>query len=296
MTGVHHKNQSVPATSCRLSHGQLPTERDATQGSGAGPELTESVAIGLGVLECFASQWRVLSLAQLTEMLGMGSLSTLHRYTSVLVAVGHLEQDSARSYRLGAHAGDLGWAVLGSSPLRRAVRGTLRELRERFGYTASLVVLEGTEAVYVDRLAGFGRGQHEVDRGIGVGAQLPAQCTAAGKLLLAYLQPSARKRLIAGLTLVRHGPNSIISKRDLRSEIDGVLRAGLAVSDGELVEGLRSIAALVIDARGTVVAAVEVSAPAAVASRETLVEWLGPQLRRMAATVAVPANDFRPAG
>ncbi len=269
------------------------TESNAAKGSGAEPEFTESVATGLGVLERFAGQQRVLTLAQLTEMLKAGSPSTLHRYTSVLLAKGHLEQDSSRSYRLGARAGDVGLAVLGSSPLYGALRGTLRELRERFGYTASLVVLDGAEAVYVDRLAGVGRGQHEVDRGVGIGARLPAYCIAAGKLLLAYLQPSARKRLIAGLTLERHGPNSILSKRDLRSEIEGALQVGLAISDGELVEGLRSVAAPVMDELGAVVAAVEVSAPAAAASRETLVEWLGPQLRTMAAMVAVPADDFR---
>ena len=296
MTGARHKNRSVSGTSCRLSDAQLPTEGDATQGTRAEPEFTESVAIGLGVLECFAGQRRELSLAQLTEMLEMVSPSTLHRYTSVLVAAGYLEQNSARSYRLGARAGDLGLAVLASSPLRRAVRGTLGELRERFGYTASLVVLDGAEAVYGDRLAGFGRGQHEIDEGIGIGARVPAQCTAAGKLLLAYLQPSARKRLIAGLTLERHGPNSILSKGDLRSEIDEVLQAGLGVSEGEFVEGLRSVAAPVIDERGRVVAAAEVSAPAAVTSRETLVGWLGPQLRTMAGMLAVPAEDFRKAG
>lgn len=263
------------------------------RGSGPEPEFVESVAIGLGVLERFAGNQPVLTLAQLTEMLEVGSPSTLHRYTAVLVAGGHLEQDFARSYRLGARAGDLGLAVLSSSPLRGAVRGTLRELRERFGYTTSLVVLDGAEAVYVDRLAGFGRGQHEIDCGVDIGTRLPAHCTAAGKLLLAYQKPSARKHLIAELTLERHGPNSILSKRDLRSEIDEVLQAGLAVSDGELVESLWSIAAPVIDERGTVVAAAEVSVPAGVTSRETLVEWLGPQLRAMAAMAVVPADDFR---
>jgi DNA-binding IclR family transcriptional regulator len=276
MTGARHKN--------------------ATRTSAREPEFTESVATGLGVLERFADGRRVRSLAQLTEMLGVGSPSTLHRYTSVLLAGGYLEQNSARSYRLGARAGDLGLAMLGSLPLYGSLRGTLRELRERFGYTASLVVLDGAEAVYVDRLVGFGRGQYEIDRGVGIGTRLPAHCTAGGKLLLAYLPPSARKRLIAGLTLERRGPNSILSKRDLRSEIERVLRAGLAVSDGELVEGLRSIAAPVSDERGTVVAAVEVSAPVAATSRETLVEWLGPQLRTVAAMTAVPADDFRGTG
>jgi IclR family pca regulon transcriptional regulator len=276
MTRARHKNRSAP-------------------GEGE-PEFTESVATGLGVLERFADGRRVLSLAQLTEMLGVGSPSTLHRYTSVLLAGGYLEQNSARSYRLGARAGDLGLAMLGSFPLYGPLRGTLRELRERFGYTASVVVLDGAEAVYVDRLVGFSRGQHEIDRGVGIGARLPAHCTAGGKLLLAYLPPSARKRLIAGLTLEHGGPNRIMSKRDLRSEIERVLRAGLAVSDGELVEGLRSIAAPVSDDRGTVVAAVEVSAPVAATSRETLIEWLGPQLRTMATMVVVPADDFRGTG
>ncbi len=112
MTGAHHKN------------------RPNNPGEGE-PEFTESLALGLGVLERFADGPRVLSLTQLTEMLGVGSPSTLHRYTAVLVARGYLEQNSARSYRLGARAGDVGLTVLGSSALYGSRRGTLRELRER---------------------------------------------------------------------------------------------------------------------------------------------------------------------
>ncbi len=163
------------------------------------------------------------------------------------------------------------------------------------GHTASLVVLDAAEAVYVDRLTGVGRGQHEIDQGVGIGTRLPAHLSAGGKLLLAYLRPTVRKRTIAALTLERHGPNSILSKRDLRCEIDSVLRTGLAVSDEELAEGMRSIAAPVRDERGNVLAAVEVSAAAARSSCETLIEWLGPQLRTMAAVTAAPADDFRQA-
>lgn len=268
-------------------------DRDPARASG---ELTESVATGLGVLEQFAGKRHGLTLAQLTEMLGVASPSTLHRHTAVLVMLGYLEQDSSRSYRLGARAGQVGRAMLESLALRRHAHETLRELQERFGYTTSLVMLEGAEAVCVDRVAGFGRGQHEIDRGTGVGARLPAHCTAAGKLLLAHLQPSARKRVIAGLALERRGPNSILSRRELRREIDGILRAGLAVSDEELVQGMRSVAAPLTDERGKVVAAIEVSAPTAATARETLAEWLGPQLRTAAAMTAIPAEDRLRAG
>jgi DNA-binding IclR family transcriptional regulator len=46
--------------------------------------------------------------------------------------------------------------------------------------------------VYLDCRVGHRRGQYEIDQNIGIGARVPAYCTAAGKVLIANLAPAER--------------------------------------------------------------------------------------------------------
>jgi DNA-binding IclR family transcriptional regulator len=289
-TGDTGKQRQPPAgdTAAEPSWKQLAREH---------PKLSRSLAVGLGVLECFESERGALDLAELTSRLGVGSTSTLQRYTAVLVADGYLEQTAAtRSYRLAAPAADVALAKLHSLAVCRQARAELRRLRRRLGYTVSLVALDDTHAVYLDRCTGHRRGQYEIDQNIGIGARLPAYCTAAGKVLIANLAPAKRKQLLTRIELKRHGPNSILSKVVLRRELQGVLQAGFALSDQDLTEDLRSIAAPVANERGTVLAALEVSVPTEQVSCEALIESFSHQLRTTAAMIVVAPDDFQGTG
>jgi len=192
------------------------------------------------------------------------------------VALGYLEQDHARRYRLAPRVADMGMSVLDSMALRGKAREPLRELREQTGRTASLAVLDGTQIRYVDRRRGWRRGQHAVDLDLGAGARIPAQCTAMGKVLLANLPDRERDRLVGELELTRRGPKSITSKRALRAELQKVREEGIALGDEELAAGVRTIAAPVYDPDGEVIAAVGVPVPADAYSPEELRKAVGP--------------------
>ncbi len=235
---------------------------------------SSSLQAGLAILNCFSAERPVLGIARLADELNM-SRSTTHRYASTLVALGYLEQDQARRYRLAPRVADVGMAVLDSMALRGKAREPMRALREQTGRTVSLAVLDGEDVRYVERLRGWRKGQHAVDLDLGVGARLPVHCTAMGKVLLAHLPESEREQLIAGLQLKRRGPNSITSKRALRAELEQIREAGLAVGDEELAPGVRTIAAPVRDAAGEVIAAIGVPVPADAFSVADLRETLG---------------------
>jgi IclR family pca regulon transcriptional regulator len=227
----------------------------------------------------------VLGIAKLADELNM-SRSTTHRYASTLVALGYLEQDQARRYRLAPRVADMGMSVLDSMALRGKAREHLRELREQTGRTASLAVLDGDQVRYVDRLRGWRRGQHAVDLDLGAGARLPAPCTAMGKVLLANLPEPEREQVISGLKLTRQGPNSITSKRALRAELEQVRTEGLALGDEELSPGVRTIAAPVIGPDGEVVAAVGIPVPTDAFSVQELRKALGPPVTAAAKRIS----------
>jgi IclR family transcriptional regulator, pca regulon regulatory protein len=237
--------------------------------------FSSSLQAGLAILNCFSAEQPVLGIAKLADELNM-SRSTTHRYASTLVALGYLEQDQARRYRLAPRVADMGMSVLDSMALRGKAREHLRELREQTGRTASLAVLDGDQVRYVDRLRGWRRGQHAVDLDLGAGARLPATCTAMGKVLLANLPEPQREQVISDLKLTRRGPKSITSKRALRAELEQVRAEGVALGDEELGPGVRTIAAPVVGPDGEVVGAVGIPVPTDAFTLQELRKALGP--------------------
>jgi len=241
------------------------------------PRYSQSLERGLAILGCFSSNRPVLGIADIADELGM-SRSTTHRYVITLVALGYLEQGASRKYRLGLRVTDLGMSALHSTGLREHSHPELEDLRRRTSYTAGLGVLDGEEILYVDRARSFRREQTEAALDPRAGSRLPVHCTAIGKLLLAYLPEHEQRELIAGMTLPKHGPNTITAKKALRDELEQIHRDGLAVNDQELAPRLRTLAAPVRDQTGAVLAAVNLSIPGASAPVAELVSSLGPQL------------------
>jgi IclR family transcriptional regulator, pca regulon regulatory protein len=245
----------------------VPTLRDG--------RYSQSLERGLAILACFSAERLLLGIAEIADEVGMRR-STTHRYVMTLVALGYLEQGAKRKYRLSLGVTDLGMSALSTTGLREHSRPLLQELRERSGYTVSLVVLDGVEVVYVDRARSFRRTQ-SLD-GLGPGSRLPAYCTAMGKLLLAHLPLGEQQKLFAEMTLLKCGPSTITSKRGLRVELERVREDGLAVDDEEFAAGHLAVAVGVRDEAGEVVAALGMSGDASMISLADLVGQLPPHL------------------
>jgi IclR family pca regulon transcriptional regulator len=241
------------------------------------PRYSQSLERGLAILGCFTPAKPVLGIADIADELGM-SRSTTHRYVITLVALGFLEQGASRKYRLGLRVTDLGMSALNSTGLREHARPYLEELRQRSSYTTSLGVLDGTEVLYVDRARSFRRGQGQIDLGLQPGSRVPAYCTAIGKMLLAHLPESQQREILAEIKPSKHGPNTIVAKKALRSELEQVRDAGFAVDDEEFAPGLYAIAAPVRNEGRDVVAAVNLAAHSSMIALEELVDALGPHL------------------
>jgi len=246
---------------------------------------SSSLRHGLSILRCFSAEQPLLGIAEMASELGM-SRSTTHRYAATLTELGYLEQNPSRQYRLGAFAANAGLSMLGSLALRRRARPMLQELRTLTGRTVSMAVLDGAEAIYVERLRSSRRGQYAVDPNLGLGSRLPLHCTAVGKVLLAYLSAADERAAIAALRLTRMGPRCITTKAALRSELERVRMRGMAVNDEELERGTRAIACPVLGEHGDALAAVNLAVPAGAFSRSALVTELGSPLAQTAERIS----------
>jgi IclR family transcriptional regulator, pca regulon regulatory protein len=251
----------------------------------ADPRLSRSLEYGVAMLESFSDERQVLGIADIAEIVGV-SRSTTHRYAMTLVELGYLEQDSKRKYRLAQHAADPGGAAIGAIRGEVAARPVLEELREQTGHTVSMGVLDGTRVIYVHRMLAHGTGQYHADHDLGVGAGIPAYCSALGKVLLASISEAERRELLANVKLRPHGPKAIEEREELAAELDRVSTRGVVVSDEELFAGSRSIAALVPRPRSEHPAAIEVTVPSSVYTVEQLRKRIGPRLKRAAKLIS----------
>lgn len=249
------------------------------------PRLSRSLEYGIAILESFSREHQTLGIAEMADIVGI-SRSTTHRYAITLVALGYLEQDDKRKYRLSARAAGPGSAAIGAVRRQAPARLALEELRDELGYTVSMGALDGTRVIYVHRLFGHRSGQYAIDLDLGVGANVPVYCTALGKVLLASLSDPQRRELLAGLDLVPHGPRSITVKSKLIAELDRISTREVVVSDEELTGGSRSIAFLVPRPVSEHPLAIEVTVPTSAYTVDQLLEDIGPRLKRTAKLIS----------
>lgn len=249
------------------------------------PRLSRSLEYGIAILESFSRDRLALGIAEMADIVGI-SRSTTHRYAITLVALGYLEQDDKRKYRLSAQAGDPGGAVIGAIRRTAPARIALEELRQEIGHTVSMGALDGARVIYVHRLLSHRSGQHAIDMDLGVGAHIPIYCTAMGKVLLASISDAERRALLDGLDLIPQGPRSITVKSKLRAQLDRISTREAVVSDEELLVGARSIAVLVPRPASEHPLALEVTVPSSAYSVKRLIAEIGPRLKRTAKLIS----------
>lgn len=251
----------------------------------ADPRRSRSLEYGAAILQCYSSDHLALGIADLAEVVGI-SRSTTHRYAMTLVALGYLEQDSKRKYRLSPRSADVGGVAIEAIRAGVGARAVLEELRDELGHTVSMGVLSGDRVIYVYRLFGHRRGQFAIDRALESGASVPVYCTALGKVLMASLSSAEREQLLDELQFQPQGPNAILDRRRLATAIGQIGSGEAVLSDEEQLAGARSLAVLVPGSRGAHTLAIEVSVPAATYSASRLVKRAAPALKRAAKLIA----------
>jgi IclR family pca regulon transcriptional regulator len=242
------------------------------------PQHPLSAERGLEVLACFTPERRVLVNNEIAIKLGM-TQATTHLYTSTLLALGYLEQDSSRSYRLTPPTAELGMSTQSSTSLREQVHSYLEELRTQSSYTASVAILDGIEILFIDRARSFRRGQDKIDLGLLPGSRLPAHCTAMGKLLLAHMPKHELRRALSEMRMEMRAPNTVTNRSVLRRELQQIREDGMAVNNQELAAGHHAVAVPIrAYSSQEVVAALGVGAHRTMISLEELVDDLMPHL------------------
>jgi IclR family pca regulon transcriptional regulator len=221
--------------------------------------VVNSLTKGLRVLEAFTVERSEMTLSEVARVADIDP-GTAFRMLNTLVMLGYVARvPEGRRFRLTLKVIDLGLHAIGRADLRELARPILRSLVDEVSEAASLGVLDGADILYVERVrAGLTR----LGVDIRIGTNIPAVSGVIGHAILAYLPQAERERVLA-MQPRRGGPaTSPMSRTGLLQSLAAVRRQGYALQDSMFGNGLRILAAPVLDVDGYPVAAVSVAAPA----------------------------------
>ncbi|MGI9015803.1 MAG: IclR family transcriptional regulator [Euzebya sp.] len=198
-----------------------------------------------------------LAVSEAGELLEVAP-STAHRLLSTLAYRGFVEQDPAtRLYRSGPVLLKLGLTAVRNLDLRRRARPIIEDLSQEVGETVNLVILQGTDILFIDCV----EAPSIVRVGSRMGVLLPAHCTAGGKALLSTLSTEELRELYPEPRLEQLTTNSFTKRADLEQELEVTRTRGFATNDEESENGLSAFAAPICDREGHALGAIAIAAP-----------------------------------
>lgn len=204
------------------------------------------------ILHAFTADDHGLGFAELQRRTGLPK-ATLHRQAADLVAAGLLERVNGQ-YQLGSHLFELGMLASVERTLMDVAMPFLEDLYERTHEVVHLARREGSEVVYIAKVAGH-RGVRAPSR---VGGRMPVHATAIGKALLAHAGQEEWVAVLGG-TLERRTAHTITAPGRLRQQLDGVLTSGVAYEQEEGTLGVVCVAAPILDPDDHPIAAVSIA-------------------------------------
>jgi DNA-binding IclR family transcriptional regulator len=209
------------------------------------------------VLRLYAHDRLELRVTDVAELM-QRPVSSASRLLRAMQAAGFLERDPASGrYRLSLELVVLGELAQQSSSLQRLARPHLEALTACTGETANLVVLDGGEGVNADGVQSRQSVGH-----IGViGRRLPLHATAAGKALIAWMDPAAREALPGWGAFTRFTDQTLTTVAAFEAALQEVRRRGWASAEGEMERDLAAVAAPIRNHADEVVGALVVSGP-----------------------------------
>jgi IclR family pca regulon transcriptional regulator len=221
--------------------------------------LVHSLAKGFRVMEAFTAEAPELLQSEIARRAGLDDATTF-RMLNTLVSLGYVAKvPGTRRFRLTLKPLELGFNAIARTALRDLARPVLRSLVGEVNEAASLGVLDGADIVYIER-AQAGLVRMGVD--IRVGSRIPAAASAIGHALLAFLPEAEVEKVVRASRFDRTGPGVPASPEALRLRLADVRRDGTALTDWASVNGLRVLAAPVLDRGRHAIAALSVAAPA----------------------------------
>jgi DNA-binding IclR family transcriptional regulator len=225
-----------------------------------------SVDRTIAILEAVAGRVTGLSNAEISRKLEIPKSSASY-ILRTLEKHGYLRRErESGKYRLGLKLLNLGRSALNGVDAREVALPIMRHLVEHVHITSHLAILDGTQAVYVERVESPGF----VKMDTWIGRRMEIYSTSVGKALAAHLPEAQVLAMLRERGMKRRTPTTLTNPTRYMRELEGVRERGYALDDEENSVGVRCVAAPVFNAAGEIEAALNITGTTQQVNKETL--------------------------
>lgn len=214
----------------------------------------------LRILSYLSTQRGPVPAATITNALGLPR-STVYRLLGILHEHGFvIRYPEVERYGIGLAAFEMSSGFARQEPLTRLGAPILAALVDRVGQSAHLSVLHGRDVIYLVEE----RAPRRPPLVTNVGVRLPSHVTASGRAQLAALPDVQLRALFPNRSaFASRGHASPAHLSELRAILARERRQGYALEDGEVTEGLVSVAVAIRDRSGWPITGIAVTYPRA---------------------------------
>lgn len=234
---------------------------------------------GLQVLRCFTPGRPMLKLLDIVNLTGLPK-TTVIRILKTLTSLNYIQlAPEEKKYFLGPEVMTLGFTVLSNMDLREIAFPHMQALSRISHQNISLGILDGKEVVFIERV----KRQRILNIDIPVGSRLIAHRSSLGRVILAFLDDEQLNRVVRDI-LREDEAQSLFGKNgeSLFKMLDLIREEGYAIIDEEVIPGLRTVSAPIINRNGRVEAAINMSVLSQVVSLDKLKNEYAPMVMETA--------------
>ncbi|MEU5850932.1 IclR family transcriptional regulator [Saccharopolyspora shandongensis] len=208
------------------------------------------VGRALRLLDAFSAQRPELSLSEIARRAEV-PVATAHRLIHELCGWGAVERGEDGLYRIGLRLWELGSLAPRGQGLRELALPFLEDLSQISRENVQLAIREGTEVIFIERIAGSGA----VPVLTRVGGRFALTATGVGLVLLAHAPADVQDEVING-SIERYTSHTVTDPAEMRRMLADVRANGFSISDRQISLDTLSVGAPIYGGHEQVVAAV----------------------------------------
>jgi DNA-binding IclR family transcriptional regulator len=217
------------------------------------PTDSPSVAVerALAMLESVAEESEGLSNADISRKLKIPKSSASY-ILRTLEKQGYLNREPGTGkYRVGLKVLSLSRGALSGLDVREVALPIMRRLMEQTSLTCHLAILDGRDAVYIEKVAPQGF----IKMDTWVGRRMHVHATSVGKSLVAHISRERLEKILSEQGMEKRTPKTITTVPRLLKELEKVREQGYAENN----MGARCVGAPVFNQHGSIEASLGLS-------------------------------------
>ncbi len=247
-------------------------------------KVIQSVQHVLELFEVFRVNYNrdEFGVTELSKALGLHK-NNVFRLLATLSSCGYIEQNPiTENYRLGIGIFNLGQKFIDKLGFLRLARPFMEKIVSGIGESCYIGILREGNVIYLDLV----EADHPVRIVSRVGKDVPAYCTAIGKVQLAFSSEEEINKMYLGARLKKYTDNTITSLPELKKHLKEVNFKEYAIDDQEFEKDVSCIAVPIKDYLGTPVAAISIAGPRYRMNQERLIDNILPVAKKYAKEIS----------